>query len=75
MEIESQWTSSYHNHKINKDQYRIYDADEVDKEIERLRKEQEWILDEVVNIYCATSVREREKVRLIAKMQQALKGE
>ena len=37
--MESQWTNGYHNHKINKDQYRVYDADEADKEIERLRKD------------------------------------
>ena len=36
--MESQWTSGYHNHKINKDQYRVYEADEVDKEIGQLKK-------------------------------------
>ncbi len=38
MEIQTQWTDYYDDHKTDDDQYRVYDADETDKEIERLRK-------------------------------------
>ncbi len=49
-----------------------YESD-TDKENERLRKEKEWILDEMVNTYCTKSTRQSEKIRVIEKMQQALK--
>lgn len=38
MEIQEQWTDYYDDYKIDEDQYRVYDADEADKEIKRLRE-------------------------------------
>jgi len=44
-----------------------------DKEMEQLRKEKEWLLNETINIYYTKSTRQAEKIRLIEKMQRVLK--
>ncbi len=36
--LKIEWTDYYTDHKTDDDQYRVYDADEVDKEIKQLDK-------------------------------------
>lgn len=49
------------------------EVDKKDKEIERLKDEKQWLINETVNMYVSPEGRETEKQRLIKKMQQALK--
>ncbi len=77
--MESQWTDGYHNHKINKDQYRVYEADEADKEIEQLKKEREWLIsnwaDHWIRFGGHPNYFEKKEMRerIVRDMQQALK--
>ena len=48
--------------------------DEKDKEIERLRKEKEWLINElVIEQFYEDELQQSEKIKLMARMQQALK--
>ena len=47
---------------------------EYEKEIERLRKEKEWLINElIIEQFYEDELQQSEKIKLMARMQQALK--
>ncbi len=62
----------------NKTEIQILEADRDHEEIERLKKEKEWLINKIGHIYSASetaSITIRMKDELLEEMQQALKEE
>ena len=77
--LEELWASDYYHYKSLEYELRVYNADKVDKELERLKKEKEWLIHSLMFIYknqmSPSGLEEKARKAIIADLQQALKEE
>ena len=81
--LEELWASDYYYYKSLEYELRVYNADKADKEIERLKKKKEWLIDRCVknelyihNLWVPDQLSEKERREKITKeMHQVLMGE